>query len=99
MKTGTVAVLYGFRDGYHVFTSDELYGLYIASKDPETAFNGIVPAIETLMRENEGIDIKAEPAFTLSEFLSVMRAQDDGAPESAPPPAFMAREFLIHATM
>ena len=44
-------------------------------------------------------DIKAEPAFTLSEFLSVARAKDNVAPEPSTPPAFMAREFLIHSTM
>ena len=45
----TVAVEYRFIDGYHVFTSRDVYGLYVASKDPRKAFDGVAPAIQQLL--------------------------------------------------
>jgi hypothetical protein len=75
----TVAVHYRFIDGYHVFTSHEVYGLYVASKDPQRAYQRVGPAIEQLLNVNEGVSCQVEPAVSLREFLRSLK----GAPHEA----------------
>lgn len=66
---GTVKVEYAFRDGYHIFTSPELSGLYVANKDPEGAFRDVSPAIALLVRLNAGIECDVTLTPSLAEFL------------------------------
>ena len=58
LKT-SVHVHYELVDGWHVFRSEDVDGLYIASPDRERAFNDVAPAIEMLMKLNKGIDCTA----------------------------------------
>ncbi|MEZ5932295.1 MAG: hypothetical protein R3F54_10135 [Alphaproteobacteria bacterium] len=71
---GTIVVQYQYRDGYHIFTSEDVDGLYVASTNQETAYNSIAQSIETLIRHNEGISCSVEPALSFKEFV---RAKDD----------------------
>ena len=71
----TVSIEYEFEEGCHVFTSDDVDGLLVVSKDPETAFKDVAPAIEMLFKLNEKVEVRATPMATLSEFL---RATKDG---------------------
>ena len=64
-----IIVKYRFIDGYHIFTSEDVYGLYVASKDPEKAFNNVQGSIEKLIKLNDDIDIKVEPPDFLRNLL------------------------------
>jgi hypothetical protein len=75
----TVAVHYRFIDGYHIFTSNEVYGLYVASRDPQKAYERVGPAIAQLLNVNEGISCEVEPTVSLREFLRSLK----GAPLDA----------------
>jgi hypothetical protein len=45
-------ISYEFRDNHHIFTSDEIEGFYVVSKDGENALNQILPSIEALIKHN-----------------------------------------------
>lgn len=45
-------ITYSSVDGYHVFTSERIQGLFIASKDPQKALRQLVPTIEALLAHN-----------------------------------------------
>lgn len=51
-ETWVVQIHYEFRNGYHVFTSQDISGLLIASKDAKKAFNQILPSVESLIKHN-----------------------------------------------
>lgn len=88
----TIRVQYQFIDGYHVFTSEDVYGLYVASRNPEKAFGNIQASIEQLIKLNHGINIEVAPAQTIPEFLKV----GTGGPK-IPHPAIIneSRDFLL----
>ena len=74
-KQATICVNYRNIDGYHVFTSEDVYGLYVASQDPEKAFKGVGPALQKLIRLNEHVNCRVEPADSFREFLSALRGE------------------------
>jgi hypothetical protein len=45
----TVCVKYQHRDGWHVFTSPDMPGLYIASKEPRAAYEDVPIAVKRLI--------------------------------------------------
>ena len=45
-------------DGWHIFTSDQVRGLYVAHPDRELAYKAVAPTIETLLTENAHVPIK-----------------------------------------
>ena len=101
-KTETVALVkvdYGFRDGWHVFTSNDVPGLYVTSEDPKTAFNDVAPSIETLARLNDGIECVVQPLLTYAEFMQAMKAPEPApadAPAEIPHPAFLqGQDYMI----
>ena len=47
----TIHVVYRRVGGWHVFTSDEVKGLYVAHKDFRTAYEDVAPTIEYLLAE------------------------------------------------
>ena len=67
----TVRVSYEHAEDYHIFTSAEVGGLFIASKDQEKAFDSVAPAIEALVLEAEGTSMVVEPAMTFDEFFGI----------------------------
>src|SRR4029079_4918767 len=70
---GTVNVRYREIDGFHVFTSDDVRGLYVASKDVQEAYGAIAPTIQTLLELNEQLKVKVIPAQPLKRFLDLIR--------------------------
>lgn len=52
----TINLKYAFREGYHIFTSPDLSGFYVASKDAEKAISEIPEAIKLLMKLNQGVE-------------------------------------------
>lgn len=71
--TGTIYVDYRIVSGWHVFTSEQVRGLYVAHSDQRTAYEAICPTIEKLLAENEHIDVKVRPAFAFDAFLDRLR--------------------------
>lgn len=72
--SGTVKVEHSYREGYHIFTSPDLRGLYVANRNPEKAFNEVPHAIQLLLKLNEGIDCKVELPYSFHEFLRHTRS-------------------------
>lgn len=69
----SVYVSYKFVDGWHVFSSDAIAGLYVASKDGERAYNDVPKSIELLLKFNEGIECIVKPEHSYMEFLRCVR--------------------------
>ena len=76
----TIDVQYQFVDGYHIFTSDDVYGLYVASKDAQTAFDSVAPAIELLLKENDNLEGKIRPAVPFKDWLKMRQEPGAGNP-------------------
>lgn len=55
-----ICVKYKQVDGWHVFSSDDLLGLYVVSQNFELAFNDVALVIQKLLKLNEGIDAKIQ---------------------------------------
>jgi hypothetical protein len=75
----TVTVDYRIIDGWHVFTSADVRGLYVANEDQEAAFNAVGPTIETLLQLNENVRVEVRPAITFSRFLEQMKGRSSQA--------------------
>lgn len=73
-QTMSLRVDYKSADGWHVFSSVELPGFYVASKDGEAAYNDVSGTIQKLLKLNEDIDCTVAPDLNYSEFVSQARA-------------------------
>lgn len=92
----TVRVDYKEQDGWHVFSSDQIYGLYVASKELETAFEDVGPTIEKLIKLNYNLDVKVHPVPPFEEFLDLLGSREPSVrPEVA---AAAMRDFAIYAS-
>lgn len=49
-------ITYEFTEGCHIFTSDQIPGLFIATPDPKKAFQQLRPTIETLINKNHSVN-------------------------------------------
>jgi len=87
-----IRVTYRFVDGVHVYTSDDVHGLYVANRDPRKAYEAVAPSLEKLIRLNEGLTYRVEPALTYSEL--VRSAQHPNEPFI---PEVTSRSFVAHA--
>lgn len=87
----TVKVQYRNLDGYHVFTSEQVYGLYVATRDPVRALGQLQPALETLLSKNYGIKCRLEPAADFGEFIAHHRDQS----QARPAPALGERTYVV----
>lgn len=65
-KVPLVRVQYRSIEGYHVFTSSDVYGLYIASQDLEAARHRIGAALRELLQTNYSVvaDVKLAASFS-----------------------------------
>jgi|GEM_PF-3397678 len=81
--TGTIYVDYRIVGGWHVFTSEQVRGLYVARSDQQTAYEAICPTIERLLAENEHIDVRVRPAVAFGAFLDLLRTNSH-RPEFVP---------------
>ncbi len=96
-ETTVVEVEYFERDGWHVFCSDQIAGLYVAHADLQTAYDDVPQSIETCLRLNHGVEVDVWPLVPFEEFLNRISPT-----ESAVVPAHIAagalqREFVIRA--
>lgn len=73
----SICVNYKFAEDWHVFASDDLPGLYVASKHSEIAFRDVATAIEKLVFLDEGVTCKATPEMSFKEFVELTQPSDD----------------------
>lgn len=89
-----IKVQYRFVDGHHMFTSDDIDGLLVVSKDAETAYRDVAPSIKLLLKMNEGIDCEVEPAMSFHDFLACSGQEEEDVTE--PPPLVLSdREYCL----
>ncbi len=70
-KNTLICVRYKNTDGWHIFESDELPGLLVASKDAKIAFDDIGPSIKMLLELDEGIVCNVYQKMSFKDFLKV----------------------------
>lgn len=80
----TVRVDYKFREGYHIFTSRDVDGVFVASKNAEKAVQDLSVIIANMLRLNFGIRCNVEPAREFGEFIAHELSDHDGPPPSTP---------------
>lgn len=85
MTMTSIRIEYKFSEGWHVFTSKDVPGMYVASKDAETAYNDVAPSIELLLRLNEGVACKAAPEVSFRQFVESTRSRGKGNATEAVP--------------
>ena len=93
-----VRVDYSFREDFHIFTSADVPGLYVASKDAEEAFKDLPASIELLAKLNDEVDCSVQPVLSYAEFVETMKADESGdRKENIPHPATTIRQqpFLV----
>lgn len=73
----SICARYKFSEGWHIFDSDELPGLYVASRDPEQAFKNVAQVIEGLFKLDHGVEITVVPEMPVKEFLSRIASHDE----------------------
>lgn len=91
-QTTVIRVTYRFIDGLHVYTSDDVYGLYVANRDPQRAYAAVAPSLQKLISLNEGMNCQVEPAMTWSELLRAAHH-----PDQLLVPEITSRSFLARA--
>lgn len=90
----SICVSYKNTDGWHVFASDDLPGLYIASQDALTAYNDISDAIEKLLKLNQGITVKAEPELSFEEFIRAASSEEKALER---PMVLSSKRYVVYA--
>jgi len=68
-----ITVSYRYIQGYHVYTSTDVYGLYVSHQDPQAAYEAVGPSLEKLIKLNDGIDCRVRPMMTYSEMIRAAR--------------------------
>jgi hypothetical protein len=91
-QTTAIRVTYRFIDGLHVYTSEDVYGLYVANQDPQRAYDAVAPSLQKLICLNEGMNCRVEPALTYSELLRSVHH-----PDQPLVPEITSRSFVAHA--
>ena len=80
-----VSVGYRFVDGYHVFTSQDVRGLYVASRDPRKAYENVAEVLQELMAKQIGVSkVEAVQTMTFEEWLSLHRKPRQNCQDSQP---------------
>ena len=91
-QTTVIGVTYRLIDDMHVYTSEDVYGLYVADRDPKRAYDAVAPSLRKLISLNEGVECQIEPALTYSELLRQLHYPDEPLV-----PEITSRSFLAHA--
>ena len=74
--TTEVVVRRTVKDGWHVYTCNELPGLYVAHQDDRIAYQDLPQAISLLMRLDDGVLCTVSHKLSYSEFLQRVRLQE-----------------------
>ena len=84
-----ISVRYRFTDGYHIFTSKDVRGLYVASRDPRKAYDDVAEVLQALATKQSGVEVEIVPTMSFEEWLN--RRQKT----ATNPPVMRGRDFLI----
>lgn len=91
--TTSISVSYKSQEGWHVFQSDQLPGLYVASKNAKRAYDDVAPSIQKLVMLDEGIECQVVPEASYEEFVASMK---HAAPVSRHAyPTMMSQRFVL----
>ena len=93
VEYATIAVKYRFIDGYHVFTSEDVKGLHVASKDAKKAFDSVSEVLEELIWRKTKQRGVVEPAMPFEQWL-----KRRVAPRTATPQQLGTRNFVLRIT-
>ena len=86
----TIDVEHRVIDGWHVFTSKDVEGLYVAHPEMATAFDAVAPTIEKLLELNENLRVIVRPSEPLARMLVRLRQ-----PSAVPKIDFEQRQFVV----
>ncbi len=92
MSETSICVTYKFVDNWHVFRSDDVPGLYVASRDAEKAYEDVARSIELMLKLNMGIECQARPEQPFDEFVESLQQSDV---EARPPHIMSSRRYLL----
>ena len=88
---GQIKVNYKYINGNHVFTSEEIKGLFVVHKDFRTAYEDVAPVLEHLLTHETGHEYKVYPLIPIDEFM------DDG--EVPTPSASISKKGMSCAAL
>jgi hypothetical protein len=77
MSARALHIEYREIEGYHIFTSPDVFGLYIATKDAARAQAQIAPAVVELLKLNEKLVGSIECTPQLGDFIATFRSNGD----------------------
>jgi hypothetical protein len=92
--TTSIEVRHRQIDDWHVFTSTDLPGLYVANKDAKTAFNDVSTAIEKLLLLDSNMSVAASPEMEFSQFINRVEDQDAESPFVLSDKRYIIREAM-----
>lgn len=95
-KHAVVRANYALREGLHVFTSPDLPGLCVASRDPSTAVENAIQQIRDLIKFTYNVDCQVTAAHEFPNFVAWSRQDhvSDGPPV---PEQHMPERFVVQA--
>ena len=64
------------RDGWFVYTCDDLPGLFVASQDDRTAFDDLPASIQKLLKLDLGIECRVPHKVTYREFIAKVNLKE-----------------------
>jgi hypothetical protein len=79
--TTTVSVQYRHRDGWHIFTSQDIPGLYIASQNAKAAYEDVPVAVKRLLELDFKCScevVRTEPFDTFAQTVLGRVPEGDG---------------------
>jgi hypothetical protein len=88
--SAAITVNYRFIDGHHVYTSGDVYGLYVSNTDPHAAYDAVGPSLEKLIQLNEGVACRVRPMMTFSEMIRSLRHPGESIQHEGSPRSFLA---------
>ena len=96
--TTSICVKYKYADGWHIFQSDEIHGLYVANKDAKTSYDDVGVAIEKLILLNEGMECTVQPETTYEEFILHSKGGSSFQDESKQMPIMSNKRYFVYAS-
>ena len=72
--TAEVCVRRKVKDGWHVYTCDQLPGLYVAHVDDRVAYNDIPASIRSLLKLKLNLDCDVSHKVSYSEFVRALES-------------------------
>lgn len=75
VASASIVVSHRVEEGWHIFQSDQLPGLYVVNRDPRRAYEAVGPAIAQLVRLDNNIEVTAVPEVSFEDFIGPARAE------------------------